>query len=59
MLVRYVGPCADGVVIDILGVECAHGATVDVPDDVAASLLEQPDNWQAPKAAKSTEPKEG
>ena len=58
MLVNYVGPCRDGVEIGATGQVVAPGETVDVPDDLGAALLEQPDNWQPAKPAK-TSPKEG
>lgn len=43
MKVRYVGRSDTGVfvVLETGGVHVAHGADVDVPDAVAASLLEQ------------------
>lgn len=49
MKVRYIGPHMDGVELDAIGVFVAHGDTVEVSDDLAASLLEQPSNWEAVK----------
>lgn len=60
-LVKYVGPHRPGVVIPYgLGeIEAPHGAPVEVPDDLAAGLLDQPSNWQPVKAAKNpTTPEE-
>jgi hypothetical protein len=42
----YVGPLGDGVDVPGLG-DVAPGSPVDVPDDLAAGLLDQPSNWQA------------
>ena len=56
----YVGPHTEGV--DVPGVgDVVPDVPVSVADDVAASLLEQPTNWQsAPnKAVKADAPKEG
>lgn len=53
MQVTYVGPFIEGVFLpmpDGTEVSCAPGGTIDVPDDVAAALLEQPDNWRAGSA---------
>lgn len=58
MQVKYVGSCTDGVVIDATGQYAAPGEVIEVDDVLGASLLEQPSNWQAVKAAKTT-PKEG
>lgn len=44
-LIRYVGPF-DAVEVPDLGVVCERDGTVDVADDdLAASLLDQADNW--------------
>lgn len=53
-LIRYVGP-HDEVVITVAEIEhvVARQATVDVPAEVAVGFLEQPDNWQPVKAAKT------
>ncbi len=52
--VEYVGPF-DEVVVPSIGATVAAGGTVKVSAEVAAGLLEQPDNWRevAAKAAKS------
>lgn len=31
---------------------CAQGATIEVPEELGKSLLEQPTNWQTPAPAK-------
>lgn len=42
----YTGP-HDAVIIPALdGVEVARGGTVEVPDEIRASLLNQPKNWR-------------
>jgi hypothetical protein len=43
----YVGTCTAGVEIatPTFAAFCEHGGSVDVPDDIAASLLEQAANW--------------
>ena len=49
MQVRYIGPF-DAVELeaaDKAWIEVRHGETVDLPDDLATSLLEQPANWEA------------
>lgn len=46
--VRYVGP-HDAVRVPLpsgLEVACERDATISVPDDLAAGLLDQPANWQ-------------
>lgn len=51
MEIRYVGP-HDEVGIAATGQIVARGGTVHVDDDeLAAALLEQPDNWQPVEAA--------
>jgi hypothetical protein len=56
MRVRYIGPFVDGVLIPYgLGGEftAPKGEPVEVPDDLAAGLLDQPSNWEAvPSATK-------
>lgn len=54
-LIEYVGPFADGVAVPYgLGeIIAAPGVPIEVPDDLAAGLLEQPSNWQPVKAATS------
>ena len=51
--VEYVGPF-DAVTVPAVGADVARGGVLKVSPDVAAGLLEQPDNWRqvAAKAAK-------
>lgn len=51
--VRYIGPFIDGVLIPYgLGeITAPHGEPVEVPDDLAAGLLDQPSNWEAVPSA--------
>lgn len=52
--ITYVGPHADGVEVPALEVVVAQGETIEVAEDeLALSLLEQPDNWApvSPSAA--------
>lgn len=49
--VTYVGPF-DEVTVPAAGVTCRNGEPVEVDADLAAGLLEQPDNWQPAQAAK-------
>ena len=53
----YVGACTAGVEIatPTFSAYCAHGGSVDVPDDLADSLLEQEANWITTKPAKGTD----
>lgn len=54
--VKNVSPLGD-LIVPSLGIEVKAGATVDVDDDAAASLLAQPQNWAAAdKAAVSVSP---
>lgn len=48
--IRYVGPFD---AVDVPGLGLNISGIVDCPDDLAASLLEQEDNWKPAKAAKS------
>jgi hypothetical protein len=51
----YVGP-HDAVVIEVapqLNETVAQGGDVEVSDQLGASLLDQPDNWQPAKSAKT------
>lgn len=51
--IKNISPLGD-VIIPALNLEVKAGASVDVSDDAAASLLAQPDNWvAADKAAAS------
>ena len=56
----YVGPCTTGVEIATatFSAFCEHGGSVDVPDAIADSLLEQVDNWITTKPAKGSNTKE-
>ena len=58
MKVRYSGPCSTGLFVVALGRDVAHGEAVDVPDDLAASLLEQ-DGWEPVASPKSKTQAEG
>ena len=49
--VEYVGPF-DEVTVPSIGATVKAGGSVKVSAEVAAGLLEQPDNWVAAKAAK-------
>lgn len=53
MKVKYIGPYADGVYVPAANVECKPGETIEVADELGASLLEQTTNWQAVSAAKT------
>lgn len=56
MEIRYCGP-HDVVEIAATGQVVARGDTVDVADaELAAALLEQPDNWQPTKAKAAAKP---
>ena len=49
MRVEYHGPHAEGVYIpmpDGSEIACAREVAVEVPDELGASLLEQPGNWR-------------
>lgn len=49
--VQYVGPF-DEVTVPSIGATVARGGVLKVSAEMAAGLLEQPDNWVAAKAAK-------
>lgn len=51
MQIKYIGRHRAGV--EVAGVFVEHGATAEIPDDVAASLLRQDDQWEPVKAAPS------
>lgn len=54
--IKNISPLGD-LDVPALGLTVKAGATVDVADDAAASLLEQKDNWAAAdKAAASMTP---
>lgn len=55
MKIKYIGPCSDGVYVPAANLEAKPGETIDVTDELGASLCEQ-SIWQA-VPAKST-PKE-
>jgi hypothetical protein len=55
--VVYVGPYPE-VEVPAAGIVAKHGEPVDVPEDVAKSLLTQTDSWAAPKAKPSAKAKE-
>ena len=52
MKLTYTGP-HDEVEIPSAGVVCKRGESVEVPEELGASLLEQADNWQPVKATTS------
>lgn len=56
MQIKYVGPHAEGVeVLDLPDFPVVlRDQPIDVPDDVAASLLQQETNWAEVKAAPAT-----
>jgi hypothetical protein len=54
MKVRYSGPCTTGLFVVALERDVAHGEAVDVPDDLAAALLEQ-DGWEVVTDTKTRE----
>jgi len=41
------------------GVEAAAGGVIDVDDDLGASLLEQPDRWEAVESKSNEKPVKG
>lgn len=53
--IKNVSPFGD-LYVPALGFEIKFGETVDVPDEIASSLLEQPFNWQAGDGKKQSEP---
>ena len=57
MKVKYIGPFVEGVYVPAANLEAKPGETIDVSDELGASLCEQTTNWQA-VPAKSTTPKE-
>lgn len=46
MKIRYVGHSTNGVLIDATGDEVQHGHQVELPADIARSLLQQTDEWE-------------
>lgn len=46
--------CPDGVYLPALGRNVDAGESIDVPDDVGASLVEQ--GWKSKKAAPAAKP---
>lgn len=44
--IRYVGHSTTGVFIDATGDEVKHGHQVELPSDIARSLLLQTDEWE-------------
>jgi len=57
MKVKYVGG-HDEVEIGDTGIVCARGKTVDVPDELAEGLLDQPTNWESVKSGAKTKESE-
>lgn len=58
MLIKYVGRLPAPVEVPGIDLVVTSDDPVEVPENVAERLLEQPDNWQAVKAskAKTTDP---
>lgn len=57
MKITYTGEYASVIVpLEVgAGITCPNGETVEVPDEIAASLLkDQPEAWAADKADKTT-----
>jgi hypothetical protein len=57
MKLRYHGPMTEGVVVPDIGDQVIEpGKSIEVPDDIAKNLLDQPDNWSSaePKAKADT-----
>ena len=52
MKIKYVGPFVDGVDLPTLGLTGVHGLAVEIPDEVAESLLATGD-WEKAEGAKS------
>ena len=49
MKLTYIGPHSGGVAVPLPTggtLDAPHGEPVDVPDTLAARLLEQPGNWE-------------
>jgi hypothetical protein len=51
--VKNVSPFGD-LYVPALGIEIKSGETVEVPDELAANMLEQPFNWSAGDSTKTT-----
>lgn len=54
MLIKYVGPCAAGVTIAATRQHAPQGEPVEVPDEVAAGLLDQ-SVWESAKTVRTKE----
>ena len=52
MKIRYTGRHTAGVDVDVVGVHVALGETVDLPTDIAKSLLTQTGEWTRPTKEK-------
>ena len=53
MRIKYIGRHSGGVEVPALAAVVAHGETVEVDDDLGASLCRQESEWQPVKAAPS------
>lgn len=53
MNIVYVGPHSAVWIRDI-GIDATRGEPVDVPDELATRLLEQPGNWREPTPTRGT-----
>lgn len=51
--IMYVGDSPEAYVVALDGI-VPHGVAIDVDDDIAAALLEQPGNWQPADTKKTT-----
>lgn len=52
-LIKNVSPFGD-LEVPLLGMSILAGETVDVPDEIAQSMLEQPFHWASGDSKKST-----
>jgi hypothetical protein len=51
--IKNVSPLGD-LYVPAIGIEIAFGETTEVPDELAASLLEQPANWVSGDSKETT-----
>jgi hypothetical protein len=55
MQITYIGRHTGGVEVGPDAISVAHGATIDLPDELAKSLLEQRSQWEKPKKSPAAE----
>jgi hypothetical protein len=55
MQITYIGRHRGGVEVGPDAIQVAHGATVDLPDELAKGLLGQPSQWAKAKTKKADE----